>query len=72
MTTEQKLNEAAKANGETEVVLWTMSWNEGPVERAFEAKYPFLKLKVWEGSGTQLEPKLLEEYKAGKYTPDVL
>ncbi len=71
LTREQKLVEAAKANGETEVVLWTMSWYEGPVEKAFEARYPFLKLRVWDGS-VSVESKLLEEYKAGKYTPDVL
>jgi iron(III) transport system substrate-binding protein len=68
---EQKLIEAAKANGESEVVLWTMSWRVGPVEEAFEAKYPFLKLKVWDGS-VKVESKLLEEYKAGMYTPDVV
>jgi iron(III) transport system substrate-binding protein len=71
MTREQQLIEAAKANGETEVVLWSISWYHGPVEQAFEAKYPFLKLKVWDGSNS-VEPKVKEEYKAGRYTPDVL
>jgi iron(III) transport system substrate-binding protein len=71
MTREQKLVEAAKANGETEVVFWTVTWRPGPVEKAFEARYPFLKLKVWDGS-SQVEPKLKEEYKAGRYTPDVV
>ncbi len=70
-TREQQLIAAAKANGETEVVLWTISWYHGPVEQAFEAKYPFLKLKAWDGSNST-EPKVREEYKAGRYTPDVL
>ncbi len=70
-TREQKLIEAAKANGETEVVLWTMTWYQGAVEEAFEAKYPFLKLTVWDGS-SKVEPKIREEYKAGQYTPDVM
>lgn len=71
LTREQKLIEAAKANKETEVVLWAQGWRPGPVEDAFHAKYPFLTLKVWDGS-VRTEPRLLEEYKAGVYTPDVL
>ena len=72
-TREQKLIEAAKANGEKEVVLWTMHWydNPGAVGQAFEAKYPFLKLKVWVQT-VQVEPKVLEEYKAGIHTPDII
>ncbi|MBM2832404.1 MAG: futA1 1 [Dehalococcoidia bacterium] len=63
---------AAKANGETEVVMWALSWYYGPVEKAFEAKYPFLKLKIWDPPGDELETKLIAEYKAGKYSPDLL
>lgn len=72
-TREQKLIEAAKANGEKEVVLWTMHWydNPGPVGQAFEAKYPFLKLKVWVQT-VQVEPRVMEEYKAGTHTPDII
>ncbi|MBM2832110.1 MAG: putative transporter substrate-binding protein [Dehalococcoidia bacterium] len=69
LTREQKLIEAAKKEGE--VVLWTISWSPGPVERAFEAKYPFIRLKAWDGS-EGVKAKLQEEYKAGLYTPDVI
>jgi iron(III) transport system substrate-binding protein len=72
MTREQQLVEAAKANGEDEVVVWAMSWYYGPVEKAFQAKYPFLELKVWDPSGDALETKLIAEYKAGRHSPDVL
>ncbi|MBM2832760.1 MAG: hypothetical protein HW414_1812 [Dehalococcoidia bacterium] len=71
LSREQQLVEAAKAAGEKEVVLWSLSWYQGPVEKAFEAKYPFLKLKAVDMSA-ELEPRLTEEYKAGKYSPDVI
>ncbi|MBM2832112.1 MAG: futA1 1 [Dehalococcoidia bacterium] len=70
-TREQQLIEAIKAAGEKEVVFWTLSWYSGPVEQAFEAKYPFLKLKAVDMSA-ELEPRLVEEYKAGRYNPDVV
>ncbi|MBM2832115.1 MAG: hypothetical protein HW414_1167 [Dehalococcoidia bacterium] len=68
---EQKLVAAAKAAGEKEVVMWTFSWYAGPVEKAFQERYPFLKLTVWDGS-SETEPRVIEEYKAGKYSPDVI
>ncbi|MBM2832761.1 MAG: putative transporter substrate-binding protein, partial [Dehalococcoidia bacterium] len=70
-TREQKLIEAAKAAGEKEVVMWMYSWYHGPVEQAFEAKYPFLKLKVSDLS-VEVEPRMIEEYKAGRYSADVV
>lgn len=68
---EQQLVAAAKAAGDKEVVMWTFSWYEGPTEKAFEAKYPFLKLKVVDLS-TEVEPRVLEEYKAKRYNVDVI
>lgn len=70
LTREQKLVEAAKAAGEKEVALWTFGWGLGPMEKAFEAKYPFLKLKIWVGNS--VDATVLEEYKAGKHNVDVL
>jgi hypothetical protein len=66
------LVEAAKANGETEVIVWAVSWRPGPVEEAFQARYPFLKLKVWDPRQDEMGTKLIAEYKAGRHTPDVV
>ncbi|MBM2832113.1 MAG: futA1 1 [Dehalococcoidia bacterium] len=51
--------------------MWSFSWYSGPVEQAFEAKYPFLKLKVVDLS-TELEGRVQEEYKAKRYNVDVI
>src|SRR3990172_1399623 len=59
LTREQKLIEGAKKEGE--LVMWVNSWTPGPVEKAFEAKYPFLKMKVWDGTES-VEPLVIEEY----------
>lgn len=72
LTREQQLVAAAKAAGEKEVVIWINTWNPGPVEKAFEAKYPFLKLTPLKLGAAELQPRVLEEYKAGKHSADVV
>lgn len=72
LTREQQLVAAAKAAGEKEVVIWVNTWNAGPVEKAFEAKYPFLKLVPLKLGAAELQPRVLEEYKAGKHSADLV
>lgn len=71
LTPEQQVIEAAKKEGQ--VVFWTHSWQdmEDNFRKAFQAKYPFLKLTVWEGSPADMD-RLIEEAKVGKHNVDVL
>lgn len=69
LSREQQLFEAAKK--EKEVVVWAASWYEGPVEKAFEAKYPGVRMNVWSGSDN-VESLIVEEYKAGRHSADVV
>ena len=70
LTREQRLIEGAKKEGE--VSLYTMSWYRGPMEKAIEAKYPWLKFSVWDGpSGPAVIARLAEEAKIGRSPADV-
>jgi iron(III) transport system substrate-binding protein len=67
------LLEAARANGEDEVVFWTMSIHDSDrVFKPFENKYG-IKVIAWDApSGSSVVPKMIEEAKVGRYTPDVI
>ncbi|MDP2744679.1 MAG: extracellular solute-binding protein, partial [Dehalococcoidia bacterium] len=54
--------------------LWTHSWQVGgPMQKAFEAKYPFVKFTVWDASrATNAIARLVEEAKIGKHAADVV
>ena len=58
---QQKLIEGAKKEGE--VVIWSHTWEKG-VSEQFEKKYPFLKVKVWDGRNETVVNKLITEAKA--------
>ncbi|MBM2830989.1 MAG: fbpA 2 [Dehalococcoidia bacterium] len=70
LTREQQLIEGAKKEGQ--VVFWTHSWldSEDSFKKAFQAKYPFLKLTTWEGSPADID-RVVEEAKVGKHNIDV-
>ena len=72
LTRQQQLIEGAKKEGVVE--LWTMSWpREAGIEKAFEARYPFLKLKVGDGpTGVGITAKIVEEAKVGRYSVDAV
>ncbi|MBM2832612.1 MAG: iron transporter substrate-binding protein [Dehalococcoidia bacterium] len=72
LTRDQQLIEGAKKEGE--VVLWTHSWQVGgPAQKAFEAKYPSIKLTVWDASrATNAIARLAEEAKIGRHPADVV
>jgi iron(III) transport system substrate-binding protein len=64
-----KLIEGAKK--EKEVVVWHIDDIEDELVKAFETKYPFLKVKLWRDRGATMATKALEEAKAGVYSPDL-
>jgi len=66
---QQKLIEGAKKEGE--VVIWSHTWEKG-VSEQFEKKYPFLKVKVWDGRNETVVNKLITEAKAGRHAVDVV
>ncbi|HEX9879434.1 MAG TPA: extracellular solute-binding protein [Candidatus Binatia bacterium] len=65
----QKLIEGAKKEGE--VMIWSHTWEKG-VSEPFEKKYPFLKVKVWDGRNETVVNKMITEAKAGRHAVDVL
>lgn len=71
LTKEQQLIEAAKKEGE---VVWWSSFQTEPekVIKAFQDKYPSIKLKYWDARSQDIMVKLVEEAKVGKLTPDVV
>lgn len=74
LTTEQQIIEAAKKEGAVE--LWTQTWPpdiRGPFEKAFLAKYPFLKLTVFDtGTAAGGVTRLAEEAKIGRRSTDAV
>ncbi|MDP2743996.1 MAG: ABC transporter substrate-binding protein [Dehalococcoidia bacterium] len=72
LTREQQLIEGAKKEGE--VNLYSQSWPVGSdFDKAFQAKYPFLKFKVWDAPrATAILDRLAEEAKIGRYPADVI
>lgn len=72
LTREQQLVEAAKKEG-GEVVLWVHTIAEqDAIAQAFQVRYPFLKLRIWNSRGAEIMSKLMEETKAGRHSADVL
>ena len=62
-----------KAKQEGEVIVWTQSFdNSEDFLKGFYAKYPFLKVKIWDGRTEEVVNKVITEATAGKFSPDVL
>ena len=68
-TDQQKLIEGAKKEGE--VAIWTHTWEKG-VSEDFEKKYPFLKVKVWDGRNETVVNRIITEAQAGRHSADVV
>jgi iron(III) transport system substrate-binding protein len=67
---EQVLVEGAQREGK--LVLYTsLTWVE-TVAREFEKKYPFVQAEVYRADSTDLSERLVNEYKAGRFTTDAL
>lgn len=68
---EKILLEGAKKEGQ--ITFYTSNtWVAGPVSRAFEKKYPFLKANVWRSDSKSLLKRLTEEHAAGRFLADVV
>ena len=52
---QQLLEEGAKKEGK--LTIYTFSSNIQYIAKAFEKKYPFIKVEVWRGSSNQVLPK---------------
>ena len=68
---QQDLIEGAKKEGEVVVWVHTMS-NPNQVLDPFKKKYPFLKVKLWDSRSATMIARMIEEAKAGRYSPDVV
>jgi iron(III) transport system substrate-binding protein len=68
---QQDLIEGAKKEGEVVVWVHTMA-NPNKVIKPFEKKYPFLKVKFWDSRSATMIARMIEEAKAGRYSPDVV
>jgi iron(III) transport system substrate-binding protein len=69
---EKVLLEGAKAEGK---VVWYTSLAGGSYKalvKAFEEKYPGVKVEVYRGGSKDIAPKVLNEAQAGKYLADAL
>ena len=66
---QKELIEGAKKEGE--VVVWSHTWEKG-VSEHFKKKYPFLKVKVWDGRNETVVNKMITEAKAGRHSVDVV
>ncbi|MCH6546361.1 MAG: ABC transporter substrate-binding protein, partial [Deltaproteobacteria bacterium] len=68
---QQDVIEGAKKEGEVVVWVHTMA-NPNQVIKPFEKKYPFLKVKFWDSRSATMIARMIEEAKAGRYSPDVV
>ena len=69
-----ELYKAAKAAGEDSVMIYTILSEKdlSVIAAPFEAKYPGIKVKNYEGTGEEVAAKLIEETNSGIHTADVL
>jgi iron(III) transport system substrate-binding protein len=71
---QQKLVDAAKAEmAKGPVVIYAQGTNETdqPIFDAFRKQYPFFQVKYVSGTEDQISQRLVQEYRAGKYTMDL-
>ncbi len=66
----QILEEGAKKEGK--LTLYTTGTQAQYIVKAFEKKYPFVKVEVWRAGTRELIAKILEEYRAKKSMADVI
>ncbi|MFC1816267.1 ABC transporter substrate-binding protein [Thermodesulfobacteriota bacterium] len=70
---QQILEEGAKKEGK--IVFYTSAALRGgvrPLVNAFQKKYPYIKVEFWRSSPLKVVPKVLEEYKVGRFVVDVI
>ncbi len=67
---ERILIEGAKKEGQ--VVFYNSLTTMDMVARAFEKKYPFVRVSSWRSDSTDLIKKITEEYASGRFLADVI
>ncbi len=66
---QQLLEEGAKKEGK--LTIYTTQ-TEKKIMDAFRKKYPFLKVEIWRAETAPVVSRILEEYRAGVHTVDVM
>ena len=70
---QQILEEGARKEGK--LTFYTTSQEEAvynPKLAAFQKKYPYIKVEMWRASSTNLLPRVVEEYMAGRNVVDII
>ena len=67
-------SEVEKAKSEGEVVWYTTTWNVDnlAIVKAFNEKYPFIRVQILRTTGEKLRTRILAEGTAGKYFADTV
>jgi iron(III) transport system substrate-binding protein len=68
---EQKLLAGAKKEGELSIYTSAQSDDMGALVKAFEAKYPGIKVTMWRSSSEKVLQRAVQEARAGRNTMDV-
>jgi len=69
---QQILEEGARREGKLTFYTSGSSDLVSPILEAFQKKYPFIKVDMWRGSGSDVASRPLEEAKAGRDIVDVI
>ncbi|MFC1816740.1 ABC transporter substrate-binding protein [Thermodesulfobacteriota bacterium] len=67
---QQILEQGAKKEGK--LVFYTTGTQAKYIVKAFQKKYPYIKLDLWRSSTSKLIPRIREEYKTGRHVVDVI
>jgi iron(III) transport system substrate-binding protein len=67
---QQILEEGAKKEGK--LSIYTSSFNVQYIAKAFEKKYPYIKVDIWYGDESKALPRVFEEYRAKRVLSDVV
>ncbi|MFC1816941.1 ABC transporter substrate-binding protein [Thermodesulfobacteriota bacterium] len=67
---QQILEEGAKKEGK--LVFYTTGTQAKWIAKAFQKKYPYIKMQLYRAGSRKLLPRVLEEYKIGKHVVDVI
>ncbi|MFC1816130.1 extracellular solute-binding protein, partial [Thermodesulfobacteriota bacterium] len=67
---QQILEEGARKEGK--LIFYTTGTQAKYIVKAFQKKYPYIKLELWRGGTNKLIPRVLEEYKVGRHIADVI
>ena len=68
---EQKLLAGAKKEGELQLYTSAQSDDMGALVKAFEAKYPGIKVTMWRSSSEKVLQRAVQEARAGRHTMDI-